>query len=187
MQHPYNPLKVLLRGSWLYRCKMNKAWAHVSDGGSSPGGPGVDPSVSPTVMEVASGEYGDQNGRLVRAVREGMCDSDHRREPGGDAEVNPFLWHRPSEEVKQAKRLKGWRKVMQSSGPPRDGCMLRLAPCRMGALPQPRGAASGAGGSRPPVPVCARRIPPPWRDATASRPAASPSSASSSSGPSSVS
>uniref|UniRef100_A0A452VP82 ATP binding cassette subfamily G member 1 n=1 Tax=Ursus maritimus TaxID=29073 RepID=A0A452VP82_URSMA len=97
-QHPYNPLKVLLRGSWLYRCKMNKAWAHISDGGSSPGGPGADPSVSPTVMEVASGEYGDQNGRLVRAVREGMCDSDHRREPGGDAEVNPFLWHRPSEE-----------------------------------------------------------------------------------------
>lgn len=135
MQHPYNPLKVLLRGSWLYRCKMNKAWAHISDGGSSPGGPGADPSVSPTVMEVASGEYGDQNGRLVRAVREGMCDSDHRREPGGDAEVNPFLWHRPSEEVKQAKQLKGWRKVMQSSGPPRGtAACCALHPAAWGLL-----------------------------------------------------
>lgn len=187
MQHPYNPLKVLLRGSWLYRCKMNKAWAHISDGGSSPGGPGADPSVSPTVMEVASGEYGDQNGRLVRAVREGMCDSDHRREPGGDAEVNPFLWHRPSEEVKQAKQLKGWRKVMQSSGPPAG--RLHAAPCTLphGGSCSAKGSCVGAGGSCPPVPVCARRTPPPWRAATASRPAASPSSASSSSGLSSVS
>uniref|UniRef100_H3D0W4 ATP-binding cassette, sub-family G (WHITE), member 1 n=1 Tax=Tetraodon nigroviridis TaxID=99883 RepID=H3D0W4_TETNG len=45
------------------------------------------------VMEVASGEYGDQMIRLVKAVQK-----DEQAEPNGDTRLHPLLWQRADEE-----------------------------------------------------------------------------------------
>lgn len=93
-RHLYNQLKDIPTGllTLLQRkeARMSNAWA--------------EPSVSLlcAVMEVAIRRVrAPERPPLVRAVWEGKCDSDCRREPEGDAEVNPFIWHRPSEEVNQ--------------------------------------------------------------------------------------
>lgn len=52
-------------------------------------------------MEVASGEYGDQMVRLVKAVQDRKCDTCHQTELNGDVNLQPVLWQ-GTEEV--------WRK-----------------------------------------------------------------------------
>ncbi|KAM3874655.1 ATP-binding cassette sub-family G member 1 [Diretmus argenteus] len=47
------------------------------------------------MMEVASGEYGDQTSRLVKAIQDRKCDEDYEVEPNG---LHPLLWQRSEEE-----------------------------------------------------------------------------------------
>ncbi|XP_075053401.1 ATP-binding cassette sub-family G member 1 [Mixophyes fleayi] len=49
------------------------------------------------IMEVASGEYGDQNPRLVRAVQD-MRGTEQKRDHCGENEPNLYMWHKPSDE-----------------------------------------------------------------------------------------
>ncbi|XP_008301323.1 ATP-binding cassette sub-family G member 1-like [Stegastes partitus] len=48
------------------------------------------------VMEVASGEYGDQMVRLVKAVQDPRAEKDHQTELNGDTSLHPLLWQEES-------------------------------------------------------------------------------------------